>query len=79
MAQQLRNLPEMQEIEEMWVPSLGQEDSLGEEMATHSNIVTLGRLQSMGSLRAPVGRLYACLHTYGYMPHDQFQAYTRAS
>ena len=79
MAQQLKNLPSLQETQEIWVPSLGQEDSLEEEMATHSNILTLGRLQSMGSQRVLVGRLYACLHTYGYMPHDQFQAYTHAS
>ena len=39
----------LQETHEIWVPSLGQEDSLEEEMATHSNILTLGRLQSMGS------------------------------
>ena len=29
----------MQEIQETWVQSLGQEDSLEEEMATHSNIL----------------------------------------
>ena len=28
----------MQETQEMWVPSLGQEDPLGEEMGTHSSI-----------------------------------------
>ena len=49
MAQQLKNLPALQETHEIWVRSLGQEDSLEEEMATHSNILTLGRLQSMGS------------------------------
>ena len=40
----------------MWVPSLGQEDPLEEEMATHSSILSwkipwteeLSRLQSMG-------------------------------
>ena len=30
----------MQEMQETWVPSLGQEDPLEEEMATHSNILT---------------------------------------
>ena len=43
----------------MWVQSLGQEDSLEEEMATHSNILFWkipwteepGRLQFMGSQR----------------------------
>ena len=47
----------MQEPQETWVPSLGQEDSLEEEMASHSNILAweipcteeLDRLQSMGS------------------------------
>ena len=45
-----------------WVPSLGQEDPLEEEMATHSNILVWespwaeepGRLQSMG-LQSPWG------------------------
>ena len=55
----VKRLPAMQET---WVQSLGQEDPLEKEMATHS--ITLawkipwmeepGRLQSMGSLR--VGR-----------------------
>ena len=44
---------------EMWVRSLGQEDSLEEEMATHSSILTwripwtgeTGGLQSMGTQR----------------------------
>ena len=47
----------MQEMEEKWVLSLGQEDPLEEEMATHSSILAwkipwteeLGGLQSMGS------------------------------
>ena len=30
----------MQETQEMWVQSLGQEDPLEEEMATHSSILT---------------------------------------
>ena len=46
----------------MWVPSLGREDPLEEEMATHSNILAWeipwteepGRLQSMG-LQSPWG------------------------
>ena len=33
--QMVKNLPEMQGT---WVPSLGQEDPLEEEMATHSSI-----------------------------------------
>ena len=36
MAQTVKNLPAMQEI---WVPSVGREDPLEEEMATHSSIL----------------------------------------
>ena len=32
------NLPAKQETQETWVQSLGQEDSLEKEMATHSSI-----------------------------------------
>ena len=47
----------MQEMQEMWVQSLGQEDPLEEEMETHSSILACkiswteepGGLQSMGS------------------------------
>ena len=49
----IKNPPEMQET---WVPSLGQEDPLEKEMATHSSILAWkipwtekpGGLQSMG-------------------------------
>ena len=52
----VKTLPAMQEI---WVRSLGQEDPLEEEMATHSSILAWevpwteepGRLQSMGLQR----------------------------
>ena len=52
----VRNLPAMQET---WVRSLGWEDPLKEEMATHSNILARkipwteepGGLHSMGSQR----------------------------
>ena len=55
-AQMVKCLPTMQET---WVQSLGQEDLLEKEMATHSSILAwkipwmeeLGRLQSMGSQR----------------------------
>ena len=55
-AQTVKNLPAMQET---WVQSLGQEDPLEEEMATHSSILAWkipwteepGRLQSEGSQR----------------------------
>ena len=56
MALTLKNLPAMQETQ---VPSLGQEDPLVKEMATHSSILVWripwtdepGRLQSMGLQR----------------------------
>ena len=55
-AQWLKNLPAMQET---WVKSLGWEDPLGEEMATHSSVLAWripgmgepGGLPSMGSHR----------------------------
>ena len=55
-AQTVKRLPTMQET---WVQSLGQEDLLEKEMATHSSIlawkipwtVEPGRLQSMGLQR----------------------------
>ena len=56
MAQRVKRLPAMQET---WVLSLGQEDPLDKEMATHSSIHAWriqwsedpGRLQSMGLQR----------------------------
>ena len=55
-AQTVKSLPTMQET---WVQSLGCEDLLEKEMATHSSILAWkipwmkepGRLQSMGSQR----------------------------
>ena len=55
-AQMVKHLPTMRETR---VKSLGREDLLEKEMATHSSILTwkipwmeeLGRLQSMGSQR----------------------------
>ena len=54
MAQRVKRLPAMQET---WVQSLGQEDPLEKEMATHSSTLAWkiawtekhGRLPSMGS------------------------------
>ena len=39
MAQQVKNLPAMQETQETWVQSLGQEDPLENEMTPHSSIL----------------------------------------
>ena len=52
----VKNLPAMQEMQEMRVRFLGQEDPLEREMATHSSILPAkfhkpGRLQSMGLQR----------------------------
>ena len=38
-AQQVKNQPAVQETQEVWVQSLGQEHSLEEGMATHSSIL----------------------------------------
>ena len=53
----VKNLPAMQEPQELWVRSLGLEDPLEEGMATHSSILAWripwteepGRPQSIGS------------------------------
>ena len=55
----VKDLPAMKETQERQVPSLGREDLLEKEMATHFSIlawkipwtVEPGRLQSMGSQR----------------------------
>ena len=55
----VKNLPAMQELQETQVRSLGQEDLLEKEMATHSSILAwripqteeLGGLQSTGLQR----------------------------
>ena len=39
MTQWVKNLPVMQETEEMWVQSLCREDALVEKMATHPSIL----------------------------------------
>ena len=39
LAQMVKSLPAMQEIQEAQVQSLGQEDLLEKEMVTHSNIL----------------------------------------
>ena len=59
MTQTVKNLPVMQEIQEMQVPPLGQEDLLEKRMATHFCILAWetpwtqepGRLQFMGLQR----------------------------
>ena len=41
MAQQVKNPPPMKETQDMWVWSLGEEDPLEEEMATHFSILII--------------------------------------
>ena len=56
---EVRNPPAGKEMQEMWVQSLGREDPLEEEMATHSSNLAWriplaeapGGLQPMGSQR----------------------------
>jgi len=58
-AQRVKRLPAIREMQETWVESLGQEDLLEKEMATHSCTLAWrilwmeepGGLQSMGSQR----------------------------
>ena len=68
----VKNVPAMQETEEIQVQFLGQEDPLEEEMLTHSSILACkiswtekpGRLRSIGSQRVRHNRKdYACMHT----------------
>ena len=59
----VKNLPAVQQLQELWVPSLGWEDPLEEGMATHSSILAWripwteepGGLQSMGLQRVRRG------------------------
>ena len=63
----VKNLPAMQDT---WVQSLGREDPLEKEMATHSSTLAWkipgtekpGRLQSIGSQR--VGHDFVTLHSH---------------
>ena len=49
----VKNLPAMQEPQETWVPSLGQENPLEEVMATHSSILAweIPRTEEPGGLQ----------------------------
>ena len=72
----VKNLLPVQEMQETWVRSLGWEDPLGEETATHSSIIWRipwtrepGRLQLMGSQRMTQlsARAYTHTHTHKTM------------
>ena len=68
----VKNPPAMQETQETWVGSLGQEDPLEEEIATHSSILACripgteepGGLQSMGSHRVRLNWGTECEHKH---------------
>ena len=70
MVQRLKHLAA---IWETWVRSLGQEDPLEEEMATHSSILAwripwteeLGGLQSTGSKESDTTERLSTAHTLG--------------
>ena len=51
-AQQVKHPLAMQEIQEMWVQSLGEEDPLQEEIATHSSMLAwkIPRAEESGGL-----------------------------
>ena len=73
MAHPVKNSPAVQETQEMWIQSLGQEDPLEEEMATHSSILAwkiplteeTGGLQSNGSQRV------GCNWAWGWLKKKQ--------
>ena len=50
----VKNLPAKQEMRETQVQSLGREDSLGEDMATHSSILAWRIPMDTGAWRATV-------------------------
>ena len=75
----VKNLPEMQEMQELWVWLLGQEDPLEEGMTTLSSILAWripwteepGRLQSIGLWRighdwSDWAPMHVCLGMHGY-------------
>ena len=71
MAQWVKNPPAMEEMQEIWVQSLGQEDPLEEGLATHSSILAWrilwteepGGLLSTGSQRVGHNSSdLACIH-----------------
>ena len=51
-AQVVKNLPVMQEVEEIRVQSLGWEDTLEEEMATHSSFLAWMCTEDSGGLQS---------------------------
>ena len=77
----VKNLPAMQETQEIRVQSLGREDPLEEEMTIHSNILARktawteepGRLQSVGFDSGT--QLSTCAHRHTVSPCCLFYVY----
>ena len=59
---EVKYLPAVQEVQEMQVRSLGQEDPLEEEMATHSSILAwiVPWTEEPGGLYSPWGQSVGC-------------------
>ena len=86
MAQRVKNLPAMQEMQEMWVRSLGWEDPLEEGMATHSSILAQripwteepGGLQSVGGNKLGMtehAHIYTSCHVSKMLSRKRPSAY----
>ena len=65
MAETVKNLPAMQELQETQLQSLGQEDPLEKRMAAHSSIPAwrIPRTEEPGGLYSPWGHIVR--HVYG--------------
>ena len=82
MAHRVKHLSAMQET---WVRSMGQEDPLEKEMATHFSILACriplteepGELHSMGSQRA--GHAFTFTFTFTFVFQDGFLSYSNLS
>ena len=68
MAQQVKNLPAMQEAQEMQVWSLDQEDPLEKEMASHSSILAwkIPWTEEPRGLQSIYMYMYMCICIYTY-------------
>ena len=63
----VKTLPAMQEVQETWIPSLGQEDPLEKEMATHSSILAwkIPWTEEPGGLQSLESQNQTCLSMHG--------------
>ena len=60
----VKNPPATQETQETWVQSLGWEDPLKEEMATHSSVLAWKNLKDRGIWQAMVYRIQKVRHDW---------------